>query len=120
MMQVYILFYLISSQLVMIYSSVCTYSLYKKLKNQSNQGTATAMYSTVQNLPNLQHARELNEYSQAPTHLQPQVHNRYQVYNQPEVYPLHQAYQQSISQHNSKLEEENQLSSYESIVPSTP
>lgn len=122
-------------EVCLIFSTVFTYSLYKKFKNQS-----------IQNVKYIQQAYGVRGYLQVLTnpHQQPQVHQQPQIYHQPQVFEMHQfnqqflpyqlaqpysppqAYQQcqdyqpSRFQHNFKFEEANQLPSYESVVPSAP
>ena len=111
----------------MIYLSLCTYSLYMKIKNENENATNLSAtyqlnvvgtnYPMMQNVPQLQHA---NGYAQVPTNQNPQMYMQPQGYPQqqqyPQAYPQGPAYQHPQAQQQpptyhetSKYDEANQL-----------
>ena len=110
--------------LQMIYLSLCTYSLYMKIKNENENATNVSAtyqlnvvgtnypmmqnvpqhqgdpnYPMMQNVPQLQQA---NGYAQVPTNQNPQMYMQPQGYPQqqqyPQAYPQVPAYQQPQAQ----------------------
>ena len=111
----------------MIYLSLCTYSLYMKIKNENENATNLSAtyqlnvvgtnYPMMQNVPQLQQA---NGYAQVPTNQNPQMYMQPQGYPQqqqyPQAYPQGPAYQHPQAQQQpptyhetSKYDEANQL-----------